>query len=234
MGLWLGWVVAALAAIVAVSATLWALRVRAKSRATEDQLREALDHRGAHDDLTGLLNPFGLRVVGGGILNIARRDSDAASGCMIRVLPRAPGERAADDDVLTVAQAAQRSFRAGDAVARVDQDLVFVVGKGSGFPAVTLESRLGRQLSNFNVPGDPAPQLCIGCAVLNPWEDGDLGTLQQAAGRDLAVRTAARVVITADAVDLGADPAGALADDPTDEPPDPTKRSTDGPGGGPA
>lgn len=223
-----GWVVAAVAAAVAVGAVLWALRIRSRARAHEDQLVQALEQRGAHDDLTGLLNPFGLRVVGGGIVNIARRDSDAVSGCLIRVLPRQLGQPAADDDVLTVAQAAQRSFRAGDAVARVGQDMVFVVGKGSGFPSVTLEQRLARQLANFNVPGEPAPRVVLGVAVLNPWEDGDLLTLQRAATRDQEVRAAARVVTTAaPGDDRGPKPAGNPGDSPRG-------RSTDGPPEDPA
>lgn len=194
MATWLGPVIAVVAAIVAVAALLWALHVRTASRAEMAALLDSLEQRGAHDDLTGLLNPLGLRVVGGGIVNIARRDSDAVSACVVRVLPRSAGQPVTDDDVLTVSQAAQRSFRAGDAVARIDADLIFVVGKGSGFPAVTLESRLTRQLGNFHVPGEPSPQVCIGCSVLNPWEDGDLLSMQQHAIADLDLRAAARPV----------------------------------------
>ncbi len=216
-----------------MAAVLWGLSMRRRARATEDQLIDAMEQRGAHDDLTGLLNPFGLRVVGGGIVNIARRDSDAVSGCMIRVLPRSAGMPADDDDVLTVAQAAQRSFRAGDAVARVEQDLVFVVGKGSGFPAGTIERRLAQQLANFNVPGEPAPQVALGAAVLNPWEDGDLLTLQRTARRDLQVREAARVVtVEADDDALDGDH-GAEREATTDPEPEPgerpDRRRTDGP-----
>ena len=46
-----GWVVAAVAAAVAVGAVLWALRIRSRARAHEDQLVQALEQRGAHDDL---------------------------------------------------------------------------------------------------------------------------------------------------------------------------------------
>ena len=69
--------------------------------------------------------------------------------------------------------------------------------------------------------------MVLGVAVLNPWEDGDLLTLQRAATRDQEVRAAARVVTTA----APATTAGQAGGQPGDSP---RGRSTDGPHEDPA
>lgn len=142
------------------------------------------------DELTGLLSGEGMALAGQRIVHIARRDSDAVSACLVRVVSpdsRVSGDTT-DDDMISVAEASEVVFRSGDAVGRVDADTIMVVGKGPGFTPATVESRLVAQMATMAPADSDPPALVVGVAALQPWDEGDLVELQHRVYEDLGVR----------------------------------------------
>ena len=142
------------------------------------------------DEATGLLSREGQLLVGQRIVHIARRDSDAVSACLIRVLPPPTRGLAGidDDDMISVAEASEVVYRSGDAVGRLDEDTLMVVGKGPGFTPSTVEARLVAQMATMAPADAELPSLVVGVAVLQPWDEGDFAELQHRAYEDLGVR----------------------------------------------
>jgi hypothetical protein len=193
-------VVGTLLTAAAVSGWAVALREREKGRQAIADLQARVDHFTIFDDATGLLNRKGADIIGAHVVNIARRDSDAVSCCLIQVLP-APGLRAITvDDVITVAEACEGMFRSGDSVARVAHDLVQVVGKGPGLSPTTVESRMAAGMLTIAPPDTPVPQIIAGVGVLHPWDEGHLSELEQRALDDLGIRMAAHGLASSSAV----------------------------------
>lgn len=171
-----------------------AARVSRNARATIDDLESRLEHRTVFDDVTGLFNRQGITLVGGRLVNIARRDSDGVSACVVRILPAQGHVEVTDDDVIAVAEAAEVVFRSGDAVGRAAFDEILVIGKGPGFTPATVESRLVAQMAAMAPPDSPIPGVVVGVGVLQPWDEGALPELEQMLADDLAVRLAVRGV----------------------------------------
>ncbi|MDQ1245840.1 MAG: hypothetical protein QG597_207 [Actinomycetota bacterium] len=183
-------VTSGLLGVVAVGGWTCALVKGREAAAQIDALQARIDHGTVFDDTTGLLNRAGANLLALRIVNIARRDSDAVCGALIRILP--PNGRAGlnDEDVLAVAEASQVVFRSGDAVGRVAGDTILVVGKGPGFRVATVESRLVAQMVSMAPPDTPLPGILVSVAVLHPWDEGSLPELEQRLANDLEVRLA--------------------------------------------
>lgn len=183
------------AAAVLLMAGLVVTLVISNRHATR-QLRLAerrLAHQVVHDEATGLLNPSGASLLGAQIVNIARRDSDPATACLMRVSPRKPAEGVVhEDDVLALSEAAVEIFRSSDMVSRVAQDTCLMVGKGTILDTDVIERRLTEQMALMVPNGDPVPRIMVGCAMIAPWENADLDTLIGRAQQDLQSRVAGR------------------------------------------
>ena len=127
-----------------------AVLTRARSereRAETDRAIERAQDVAVHDALTGLTNRRGLALLGGQILESARRRGDAVYCIFVDVdgLSRVNeelGHGAGDDVLLTVAEGLRRSTRATDAVARWGDDEFVVVGPGTGLAPLEMERRI--------------------------------------------------------------------------------------------
>ena len=175
-------------AIALVVLALWSFAAVRRANQKLIDVESRLQQQTVRDERTGLLNPKGAALVGTQILEIAKRDSDAVTACLIRLSPRPGFSFPDDDDVLTLAEAAVEVFRAGDAVSRLNTDTVLMVGKGTQIDPPTVHARLTQQMSRMIPPGDPLPVVNVGTGMLAPWEDGDLATLVERAQEDLNSR----------------------------------------------
>lgn len=188
----------ALAVALVAVCVAWAVtfvlgrRNHAAAMQRQQDLEARLDHATVRDETTGLLNEAGGRMVADRIVHIAHRDSDAVTCAVVQVLPRSPGTAVTTDDLLTLAEAAMVVFRAGDALARMADDRVLMVGKGPALDPNSVESRLEAQMARMVAPGDPVPTIMAGCAHLPPWEPADLEHLLGRACTELELRGAAR------------------------------------------
>lgn len=152
-----------------------------------------LAHQVVHDETTGLLNPSGASLLGDQIVSIAKRDSDPATACLMRLTPRKPSDGVIhDDDVLALAEAAAEVFRTSDALSRISSDTILMVGKGSLLDTDEVERRLVEQMALMVPEGDPVPLIQVGCGMIAPWEHADLDTLIERAQQDLQSRVAGR------------------------------------------
>jgi len=179
-----------------------ALLLRRRSRLAADEVEQArgqAQETAVRDPLTGLLNPKGLAMLAGPILESARRRGDAVYCVVVDVdglttENAEQGERAGDDVLLTVSDVLSRCTRGTDAVARWGDDEFVVVGPGTGLPPLEIERRV-RALCRIGHSVDrtgPQPRITAGGAILEPWDDGDVESLLRNAGRDMHVRRALR------------------------------------------
>lgn len=175
-------------ALALVTLALWSYTAVRRANQRLIDVESRLQQQTVRDERTGLLNPKGMALIGTQILEIAKRDSDAVSACLIRLSPRSGAAFPDDDDVLTLAEAAVEVFRTGDAVSRLDTDTVLMVGKGTQIDPAAAHARLTQQMSRMLPPGDPLPIVTVGTGMLAPWEDGDLATLVERAQEDLNSR----------------------------------------------
>lgn len=159
------------------------------ANATAD-LAARLAHGAVFDDATGLLNRAGTTLLASRIVSIARRDSDAVSGALVHILPPPGRQQITAEDALAVAEASQLVFRSGDAVGRVADDTIMVVGKGPGFKPATVESRLAAQMLAMAPAGESLPRVVVAVGVLHPWDEGALPELEHKLAEDLKVRLA--------------------------------------------
>lgn len=187
-GVWVG------VALAAAAASYWACRSRERARALVDYLQARARHHTIHDELTGLLNLRGAELVGGGLLELARRDGDALCAAIICVeddgLAMTTQERA--DALLTVTEAASGVFRGSDVLARLSADCLLVVAKGSGLGMDLVASRMIDALADLDDGAGPAPTVAVGAALLPPWEEGSLADLIEFARRDLVMQWSLR------------------------------------------
>ena len=178
-----------LALVAAAGWTLALVERRGFRRALADA--EARFERFAlFDEVTGLLSGEGIALVGQRIVHIARRDSDAVSACLVRVMsPDSSGPAGlTDEDMNSLAEATELVYRSGDAFGRVDEDTIMVVVNGPGFTPSTVESRLVAQMAAMAPADSDLPALVVGVAALQPWDEGDLAELHHRAAADLDVR----------------------------------------------
>ncbi len=179
---------------VAVVASFWAFRSRQRARALVAYLDARARHQSIHDELTGLLNLRGAELVGGGLLELARRDGDALFAAIICVeddgLTMTGQQR--EDALLTVTEAASAVFRGSDVLARVSTDCLLVVAKGSGLGMELVASRMVVALAELGEGAGPTPTVTVGGALFPPWEEGKLSDLIELARRDLVMQWSLR------------------------------------------
>lgn len=167
-----------------------------------DRLAEALEaaeRAAVEDGLTGLLNRRGLVLVGEQIVATARRAGNAVHCLFIDVdglkdVNDRQGHRAGDMVLVAVADALRQSVRAGDVVARWGGDEFAVIGPGPGTAPIDMELRIAGRVCELPPEGvrDWQPLVSVGSAMLTPWDDGDLGSLLDAADREMYRRRALR------------------------------------------
>ena len=152
-----------------------------------------------HDPLTGLTNRRGLALLGGQILESARRRGDAVYCIFVDVdgLSRVNeelGHASGDDVLLTVAEGLRRSTRATDAVARWGNDQFVVVGPGTGLAPLEMERRIRAHCVEHTSIDQRIWQARVsaGGAVLEPWDDGTVDTMLRVADREMHLRRALR------------------------------------------
>lgn len=172
------------------------------TRRERDEVRRAVAFAmdaTVHDGLTGLANRRGFAMLGGQILESARRLGDAVYCVFIDVdgLSRVQsrlGQEGYDEVLLTVAEALRRTTRRTDAVARWDDDSFVVVGPGTGLPPQEMERRIRAQCSEHSIIDRTHwhAKVSAGGAVLEPWDDGTLDMLLARAGREMHLRRALR------------------------------------------
>ena len=194
-----GWLVPGLA-LVAVAAVAVVVRRRLRHERAEVERAVAFAHDVAvHDPLTGLTNRRGLALLGGQILESARRRGDAVYCIFVDVdgLARVNeelGHDCGDDVLLTVAEGLRRSTRATDAVARWGDDEFVVVGPGTGLAPLEMERRIRAHCVEHTSIDRRIWQARVsaGGSVLEPWDDGTVDTMLRLADREMHLRRALR------------------------------------------
>lgn len=193
------WLVPSVGA-VAVAVVAVAVRTRlGHERREVDRAVTFAQDIAVHDSLTGLTNRRGLALLGGQILESARRRGDAVYCIFVDVdgLSRVNdelGHAAGDDVLLTVAEGLRRSTRATDAVARWGNDQFVVVGPGTGLAPLEMERRIRAHCVEHTSIDRRiwAARVSAGGAVLEPWDDGTVDTMLRLADREMHLRRALR------------------------------------------
>ena len=192
----------ALSGLALLAAAVVAVLTRARGereRAETDRAIARAQDVAVHDSLTGLTNRRGLALLGGQILESARRRGDAVYCIFVDVdgLSRVNeelGHGAGDDVLLTVAEGLRRSTRATDAVARWGDDEFVVVGPGTGLAPLEMERRIRAHCVEHTSIDRRIWQARVsaGGSVLEPWDDGTVDTMLRLADREMHLRRALR------------------------------------------
>ncbi|MEO7980276.1 MAG: GGDEF domain-containing protein [Sporichthyaceae bacterium] len=183
-------------------ATLLSLVVNHLRRANVRELASArteAESAAVRDHLTGLANRRGLAMVGGQMVEQARRQGDAVHCIFVDIdgLKRvndAMGHAIGDEVIVAVAEALRAATRATDVVARWGGDEFCVVGPGAGMAPLELERRVrdGVVLTD-EVPAEVWPvRVSAGGAMLAPWDSGTLETLLGKADQEMYLRRSLR------------------------------------------
>jgi diguanylate cyclase (GGDEF)-like protein len=183
-------------------ATVLSVLVNHLRRANVRQLAEshaAAEAAAVRDHLTGLANRRGLAMVGGQMVEQARRQGDAVHCLFVDIdgLKRvndALGHAVGDEVIVAVAEALRAATRGTDVVARWGGDEFCVVGPGPGMAPLELERRVrdGVVLAS-DVPVEVWPvRVSAGGAMLAPWDSGTLETLLGKADQEMYLRRSLR------------------------------------------
>ncbi|MBC7639561.1 MAG: GGDEF domain-containing protein [Rhodoferax sp.] len=193
------WALSGLALLAAAGVAVLTRARSERERAETDRAIERAQDVAVHDALTGLTNRRGLALLGGQILESARRRGDAVYCIFVDVdgLSRVNeelGHSAGDDVLLTVAEGLRRSTRATDAVARWGDDEFVVVGPGTGLAPLEMERRIRAHCVEHTSIDRRIWQARVsaGGSVLEPWDDGTVDTMLRLAGREMHLRRALR------------------------------------------
>jgi diguanylate cyclase (GGDEF)-like protein len=210
--IWVSWLATLAAAQLAAQCGPWVLAMVMVTgvavatvlarRHLVDQLslaEDSADQASVRDPLTGLVNRRGLAMLGGQIVESARRQGDAVHCVFVdidqlRHVNEVEGRDAGDEVVVAVADALRSVTRATDVVARWGGDEFCVVGPGAGMAPMELERRV-RERVQLNPPVDDlvwSPKVCAGGAMLAPWDTGNLDTLLGKADQEMYLRRALR------------------------------------------
>ena len=163
------------------------------------EVREVAESAAVRDQLTGLANRRGLAMVGGQIVEHARRQGDAVHCIFVDIdhlqsVNDALGHAAGDDVVAAVGEAIRAVTRSTDVVARWGGDEFCLVGPGPGMAPLELERRVRDSVSlNPPVPESTwTARVSAGGAMLAPWDSGSLDTLLGKADQEMRLRRSLR------------------------------------------
>jgi diguanylate cyclase (GGDEF)-like protein len=170
---------------------LAATNERLREEIAERERAEAIVHQiSITDDLTGIYNRRGFRLLAGRELAMARRHNGRAMLIFadidhLKQVNDRDGHSAGDALITDTAKLLQRVFRATDVVARLGGDEFAVLCPGrEGGPIETL-SRLRHALHDFNLAARPLNplSLSLGCIIVTPDDLRDLDALLAEADR---------------------------------------------------
>jgi diguanylate cyclase (GGDEF)-like protein len=184
-------------AATAVSALLNHWRVTSISDLAS--AREAAAQAEVRDPLTGVANMAGLTLLGGQVLEAARRHGDAVHCLVLDVdglgtVNDSLGRFAGDEVLVGVSDSLIGATRSGDVVARWGGDEFVVIGAGSGPSALEVERRVRAGLVEAP-PASPSiwpGRVSAGRAIKEPWDEDTLQTLLDRAHREMVLRRALR------------------------------------------
>lgn len=161
--------------------------------------RQEIDAAAVRDQLTGLANRRGLAMVGGTMVEQARRQGDAVHCIFVDIdgltdVNGRAGHAAGDEVVVCVSDAMRAVTRATDVVARWGGDQFCLVGPGPGMAPIELERRVREYvLRRAPVPESVWPaRVSAGGAMLAPWDSGTLDTLLGKADQEMYLRRSLR------------------------------------------
>jgi diguanylate cyclase (GGDEF)-like protein len=189
-------------AVVMLAATAFAQLLhhwRAGSAAELAAARQRVADAEVRDSLTGVANTAGLSLLGGQVLEAARRHGDAVH-CLVLdidalgVVNHELGRLVGDEVLVSVADSLIGATRAGDVVARWGGDEFVVIGAGSGPSALEVERRVRAGVVE-SPPASPSVwpgRVSAGRAVKEPWDDDTLESLLERAHREMLLRRALR------------------------------------------
>jgi diguanylate cyclase (GGDEF)-like protein len=216
--LWLAWCVTSFVAIqgdhtnnswvygqlgmIAIAATAVSVLLhhwRVKALTDLAAARQAAAEAEVRDPLTGVANMSGLTLLGGQVLEAARRHGDAVHCIVLDVdglgiVNHELGRLVGDEVLVGVSDALIGATRSGDVVARWGGDEFVVIGAGAGPSALEVERRVRAGLveSPQASPSVWPGRVSAGRAVKEPWDDDTLESLLERADREMLLRRALR------------------------------------------
>ncbi|WP_374373568.1 sensor domain-containing diguanylate cyclase [Dongia sp.] len=173
---------------------------RLREEIAERERAEAIVHQiSITDDLTGIYNRRGFRLLAGRELAMARRHNGIAMLIFadvdhLKQVNDRDGHSAGDALITDTAKLLQRVFRVTDVVARLGGDEFAVLCPSRDGEAIETLSRLRHALHDFNLAARPlnALSLSLGCIIVPPDDLRDLDALLAEADRAMYIDKSAR------------------------------------------
>ncbi len=193
------WPVLVLAMAAATGLTVLVNQLRRTDVRRVAEARVLAEAAAVRDHLTGLANRRGLAMVGGQMVEQARRQGDAVHCIFVdieglRRVNDSLGHSFGDEVIVAVAEAMRAATRGTDVVARWGGDRFCVVGPGPGMAPLELERRVreGVVVATEVSPEVWPVRVSAGGAMLAPWDSGTLETLLGKADQEMYLRRSLR------------------------------------------